>query len=184
MRKIWKLRPTSQGDKCPGCQDISHSGNFWSMFPHFPFSLSGLYRAQIWVFLNGSEYRPALNFSYSSKFSLKELGIQPLELVQLDGTTFSVASTYHQKANISDNIAGILKISAPLEWRQKMGTSDMGHLLGEWDTVHSQSVSGGQKEEREKFDPFGRKSASLNKPWELPSWSGQMGSFPQAQPPR
>ena len=63
-----------------------------------------------------------------SKFPQKELGIELLELVQLDGTTFSVASTYHQKANISVNIARILKISTPLEWHRKSGTSDIGHL--------------------------------------------------------
>ena len=63
-----------------------------------------------------------------SRFPPKKLGIQSLELVQLDGTTFSVASTYHQKANISVNIARILKISTPLEWRRKSGTSDIGHL--------------------------------------------------------
>lgn len=90
-----------------------------------------------------------------SKFTLNELSIPLLELVQLDGTTFSVASTYHQKANISVNIARILKISTPLEWRRKSGTSDIGHLQGEWDIVHSQSVSGGQREERGKFDPIG-----------------------------
>ena len=52
-----------------------------------------------------------------SRFPLKELGIQSLELVQLDGTTFSVASTYHQKANISINTAQMTKILAPLERR-------------------------------------------------------------------
>ena len=95
-----------------------------------------------------------------SRFLPKELGSQALELVQLDGTTFSVASTYHQKVNISVNTARISKIIAPSEWRRKSGTSDIGHVWGEWDMVHSQSVSGGQKEEREKFDPIGRKSAS------------------------
>ena len=49
---------------------------------------------------------------------------------------------------------------APLEWRRKSGTSDIGHVWGEWDMVHSQSVSGGQKKDRGKSDPIERKVAT------------------------
>ena len=78
-----------------------------------------------------------------SRFSPKELGIQLLELVQLDGTTFSGASTYHQKVNISMNTAQNLDIIAPLEWRRKCGPSDIEQIWSTWDIRHSQSVSGG-----------------------------------------
>ena len=72
--------------------------------------------------ITGSLYIPI------SRFPPKELGIQSLELVQLDGPTFSSASTYHQKANISINTARMSKITAPLERRQKSGASDIEHL--------------------------------------------------------
>ena len=59
------------------------------------------------------------------RFPPKEMGIQPPELVELDGTTFAIASTYHQKLNISMNTAWNPKIIGPLEWRQKCGPSDI-----------------------------------------------------------